>query len=119
MSEFQDEQRYRELLEKRSELYRRVAMMVDVGNDLLDNSTIQFFMAQAKEAMNIAIEQICEASPSDLNEITRCIVNIKMALYLKRCLERLKSDGEQAASEIADQEIREAHDLDAGRQDTD
>jgi len=119
MSEFEQSEHYKEMLNLRNELFRRVGLMVHVEAEIRDSATVKLFMQHAKESMEIAVEQICEASPSDLNEITRCIVNIKVALYLKRALERLIASGLEAAKEAAEQETREAHDLDVGESDGD
>ena len=93
-----------EELVKRSQLFAYVHTMIEVEGDLRDNKTIMAFMDYAKKSMDQAINEIVETSPHDTVEISRCLVNIKTALYLKRTLERIISLGVQAEGRLREQD---------------
>ena len=87
-------------LKSREERFRIIAEAIDVEADLRDNTTIKALMAAAKLNFDQAVAEIVEISPHNAVEISRCLVNIKTFLYMKRALEGVLTRGRYAEQQI-------------------
>lgn len=95
---------YRRLMETRGSLGQYIDEFVQVEREIRDSHTIRALLAASKRSFDKSLNDLLEASPHDTVEISRCLVNLKAVVLLKRTLELIKQRGEDAIAKLREQD---------------
>lgn len=76
--------------------YADIAAWTDLETDMRDNATIKALLAAAEHNFEVAVLELIDASPADRVTISRCIVNIKTFVVMKRTLNAIRLRGRES-----------------------
>ena len=89
-----------EHIKSRDARFRVFGEALAIEGDLRDNATIKAILAASWAEANGAIEELAEVSPTDIDAISKLLVKVRSAVYIRRSLNAILMRGKVAEADI-------------------